>query len=79
MTEAKIRKNVPIPDRERNYMKYDFDTLEVGHSLFVACDKEKSKNRAISLRGCINSRKTLDGKKFAIRQVEGGVGCWRME
>jgi ribosomal protein L19 len=79
MIEVKLRKNVPLPDRERNYKKYDFDALQVGDSLFVACTKEQSKNKAISVRGCISARQSLIGKRFEIRQIKGGVGCWRVE
>ena len=68
----KIEKNIPVPPFKKS-LKYPFEEMEVGGS-FVVTDIKKN-NLAITAK----KFGTRTGKKFLVREAEGGVRCWRIE
>ncbi len=68
----KVEKNIPIPPF-RKTLKYPFEGMEVGDSFFVT--DVKRNNLAITAR----KYGSKTGKKFLVRDVKGGVRCWRVE
>ena len=73
-----VEKGIPIPPRTRppgggRKSIYPFLLLEVGDSVFVACDKHKQ------VRACAYNAGKIHGRKFAVRAVSGGVRVWRIE
>ena len=68
----KIEKNIPIPTFKKT-LKYPFEEMQVGDSFFV---KDVKRNN-LSITARKYGSKT--GRKFLVREVEGGVRCWRVE
>jgi hypothetical protein len=72
-TEAvRIEKGVPLPRAHRS-SKYPWRQMEVGDSFFAAGVLRSSLRQQAYAVG----RKI--GRKFAVRQVEGGTRVWRVE
>ncbi len=71
----KIDENVPMPERAkaRKHSIYPFDDMEISDSFFV----EGVKGREFC-RFAYEAGKRFN-KKFAVRSVEGGCRCWRIE
>ena len=67
--EFKIEKNIPLFPPRASRRKYPFHEMEIGDSVFLA-DRKPS-----NLGG---STACLAPKKFAFRNVEGGVRVWRV-
>lgn len=75
MTEFKIEKDVPVPPkaapgRRRAYLRWPFNRMDVGSSVFLSDDGFRS---AL----CHYGRRT--GKEFVTRAVDGGWRVWRVE
>ena len=68
----KIEKNIPVPPF-RKALKYPFEEMQVGDSFLVT--DVKRENLAITARKY--GKKA--GKDFLVREVEGGVRCWRVK
>jgi hypothetical protein len=72
-----IEKGIPIPPRSSDARrKYPFVDMEVGDSAFFPMgvdDFQKRKQVAASAHGCARDK----GRKFTVRNVEGGVRVWR--
>lgn len=75
MSQIKIDKNVPIPERMYggNWSKYPFRRLEIGDSLFV------DGKTAAQFGGTVSHWKAATGFKFTCRTVDGGCRVWRIE
>lgn len=72
-----IEEGVPIPELLQGApCKYPFRTMDVGQSFFVPNDG--SGVRALQRRVAGSTCRIKD-RKFTVRQVEGGVRCWRTE
>lgn len=70
-----IDKAVP-PPANLTRKKYPFHTLSVGDSFFVPDGKPVNVGSA----AYAHSNTYLGrGKRFAVRRVQGGVRCWRVE
>jgi hypothetical protein len=79
-----IEKGVAIPKNTNSGRKriYPLDEMSVGDSFYVACDENNLDKISRSVRNtAINYTKrdtSAVGKKFTVRNVEGGVRCWRI-
>lgn len=71
LSEYKIEENVPVPKRARR-SKYPFATMQP-HQSVVVPDKSYA-----AMIGVLRKHK-LDGKKFVIRAIPGGMRIWRTE
>jgi len=72
MINITIDKNIPLTEKNKN-SKYPFLKMEVGDSFFI----KNIKGRDFAAIAW-SSGKRLD-MKFAVRTVEGGCRCWRIE
>lgn len=64
-----IEKDIPIPEVSgKGRSKYPFPEMEVGDSIF-------SDN--VSIRQAAYAYARRKGKKFVVRQVDGGYRVWR--
>lgn len=68
----KIDKDVPVPPFKRA-LKYPFDKMEVGDSFMVKGVKREN----LAVTAAKYGKKS--GKAFLVRDIEGGVRCWRIE
>lgn len=78
MTEYKIEKGVPLPERAggfRGAFMSAVRAMEVGDSLFAAGKKGSN----VSATGRVVGERMKDGRKYTIRTVEGGVRIWRIK
>jgi len=67
-----IETNIPIPAKRREWsVKYPWHVLDVGQSFFVPDGNFKS---MLSLASRAKGR---TGKKYLVREVDGGVRVWR--
>lgn len=73
MTQIKIDKDVPLPPRG-NMPADILAQMDIGDSVFI--DSIAQGNNAASRARVYGHR---HGKKFAQRQVNGGVRIWRIE
>ncbi len=71
MLAIKIEDGVPLPTRTHKGAKYPWNDLEVGQS-FAVIDPPKWFHTTVSAEG----RKR--GKKFTVRQIDGGARVWRI-
>lgn len=77
-----VESGVEIPPRTRKGTShYPFATMEVEDSFFVAAESDED---AVKVKGrlssaCAAAKKKLEGYKFSVRGVEGGVRVWRTE
>ncbi len=81
-----IDKDIPIPVRKRAFIanrkqwpeKYPYREMEVGDSFFIPHD---AYNSSASLRTTLyhSARRMGNNYKITIKQVEGGVRCWRIQ
>lgn len=70
MSEPKIEKDIPLPPvRRKRESKYPFAVMEVGDSIFVPLETAQFVGGYTA---------NLKPKKFASRQVDGGVRVWRI-
>lgn len=70
MSNYKIEKNIPVPDRGRR-ARYPFSQMEVGDSVLIA-DIDRSSQLA-------SYWQHLRPKRFVSRKVDGGIRVWRLE
>lgn len=71
----KIEKHVPAPEDLGGMKKYPFDDMEIGDSFFVPNGKVRNIKQQVQYY----QNKTEKRKRFAVREVEGGVRVWRVE
>lgn len=72
----KIDKGIPLPEPQRgaHSLKYPFQQMEVGDSVFF--EGQKIGDRPyIAAKKCGRTK----GRRFSGRNVEGGVRIWRVE
>ncbi len=70
-----IEKGVSLENAPRKTdLKYPFREMEIGDSIFVACDDSKSR---VAMSRLVSAAYRFKPKKFATRTVEGGIRCWR--
>lgn len=73
MSEYKIEKGVPMPERGVRSIRYPFEQMEVGDS-FTYLAAEDALVRSAAHR---NTKAT--GKRFAVRKLSASGGrCWRV-
>lgn len=76
-----VESGIEIPTRTRKgTAKYPFASMEVGDSFLTAAEEDdmvRVKSRMSN--ACAQAQKKLEGYKFSVRQVEGGVRVWRIE
>lgn len=70
MTQIKIDKGVPVPDRAERH-RYPFRRMEVGDSFVVDISFHRVSNAAYSY-----GYKT--GKQFTVRHTASGTRVWRV-
>lgn len=71
----KIEKNIPIPKKSNRPRKYNFQNMEVGDSFFVRNGKQKVVASSAAYYSFLYDKE----KKFTVRNVEGGIRCWRIK
>ena len=74
-----IEKNVPIPKPQvvGRPSKYPFEKMDVGDSFFVENQKHESVYKLSVTISQATRRSRLKGKRFTVRQLDGGVRVWR--
>ncbi len=72
-----IEKGVPKPDKKGMKAKYPLGQMEVGDSFLIPTEG-KDAQRSVQTE-CGSHWTRLKPKKFASRQVEGGVRIWRVQ
>jgi hypothetical protein len=73
----KIDKGLPLPTRKYGSgrpPKYPWGEMDVGDSFYAPGVRRQSMS-GLALR----AQKSLPGKKWAVRTVEGGVRVWRVK
>ena len=79
MSDFKIDKNIPYPDRGNpGTSKYPFKNMKVGESFFVGCTEDIEKIRS-KLGGPCNYAFLHGIGKFSVRKWEGGFRIWRLK
>lgn len=79
----KIDKGVPMPTAATagRVKQYPFAEMDVGDSFFVATQGGDIRKTQVRIAGNASAarraNKACAGRKFATRQVEGGVRVWR--
>ncbi|MAM95713.1 hypothetical protein [Parvibaculum sp.] len=77
-----IEKGIEVPDPQQKIRRtYPFPDMKPGDSFLVPCKPSESKQTGKRL-GVAARRWSCrqPGKpRFAVRQVEGGARCWRIE
>lgn len=68
MSEYKIEKGIPIPEKSR--FKYPFRDMDVGDSVFIPGKKSDRISGAFFVHR---------PKKFMCRKTDGGIRVWRIE
>jgi hypothetical protein len=69
-----------VNQKRRHNQKYPWHELGEGESFFVPTEAGKPRYDAhISLASSARSWSRRNGRKFAVRVVEGGVRVWRTE
>ena len=71
-----IEKGIEIGKLRGKDVSYPFKMMDIGDSFFVPCEKGKTEAVQRSVSQCARHRKPF---KFATRQLEDGVRCWRIE
>jgi hypothetical protein len=74
----KIENHVPMPKPGDGKRKYPWAQLELGQSFLIPCDTWEREGVQFSLTSCRRGAEKT-GKKFATRQVDGGVRVWRVK
>lgn len=75
-----IEKNIPMPPKREVGVKYPFSAMDVGDSFFVPVSPGDSKEKLQArIHSAQKKNKTIGGRRFTVRQSEGGVRCWRTE
>ena len=68
-----IETGIPIPARKREWsVKYPWHQLEIDQSFFIKGGKLKS------IQSSASQQKARTGKKYTVRQIDGGVRVWRV-
>jgi hypothetical protein len=79
--EFEIKKGVPLPRGRGKPRKYDLnlETMEGGDHVLVPLPKTKIQQEAKIIRNFV-LRYTHENPsaKFTVRQMDGGVGIWRL-
>ena len=72
-----IEKGVPLVSWKSCGIKYPFNDMEIGDSFFIPCDEgnERETRRRITI--AVDYRR-IEQKKYSVRQVSGGIRCWRI-
>lgn len=75
-----IEKNVPMPASNNSRRIYPFASMSVGDSFLVPTsdDKDAAAKKRTKVAAAITADAKRFGRKFATRQVEGGVRVWRV-
>lgn len=73
--EYQIEKNVELPNKFTQGVKYPFDQMEVGDSFAFNYEEEKRVSA-----NAYNFKKNNPGRKFTVRKLSDAQGrCWRVE
>lgn len=74
-----IEKGVPLPIHwgRGAPAKYPFNSMEVGDSFFVAGGTRE--RNALRTAASWAGKRATPRKRYAIRKVDGGYRCWRVE
>ena len=75
-----VEKDIPVPEKSSRDRKYPLDQMEVGDSFLVPTDPAMtvSKLQKKASASVAYAHRTLGGRRFVTRQVEGGVRVWRI-
>jgi hypothetical protein len=75
MTEIKIEKGVPIPERNQT-TKYPWADMLVGDSFFIEGDRSKLRS---SLSRIMANQRLRRGHRYSMRSSSDGIRVWRVE
>jgi hypothetical protein len=68
---------VPVPQRRPYNCIYPWAELSVGQSFFVPASGRDNARAALATSACAYGKR--HGKKFSLRNVDGGVRVWRVK
>lgn len=77
INDFKIEKNIPLPQNVTKKKLYPFEKMLVGDSFFIKLETTKKLNSKRSTLRTLAYRQ--NPKKFTVRQVDGGLRCWRIK
>ena len=73
-----IETSVPFPAPARNVRKYPLSEMAIGDSFFASApDSDRGGTQAL-ISATVSAFARRSGKKFTVRQVDGGVRVWRL-
>ena len=79
--EFEIKMGVPLPRGRGKPRKYDIplDTMQPGDHIHISMAKTKIAQEVKKIRNFVlRYRHKNPSKKFTVRQMENGVGVWRL-
>ena len=71
-----IEKNVPVAEPWGGY-RYPFKQMEIGDSFFIPADGDLKKTKS-SMASRATRYGARTGKRFVVRNVNGGIRVWRV-
>lgn len=74
MSEIRVEKNIPIPEKTDKREKYPWKSMDIGDSFLI---EDKSSRDVAGLVWATN--KSNAPKKFIYAAVDGGIRIWRKE
>lgn len=76
-----IEHGIPLePINRQTGRKYPFPQMRRGDSFFIPCrtvEEQRQARRLVQSAARIFVRREAQGARFASRQIENGVRCWR--
>ena len=78
---TKLEQGIPFemgPRKNGRVPKYQFWKMQVGESFFVPASDSNRHNVRTSLTTCSRHSTRLDGFRFTVRIVDGGIRVWRV-